>query len=136
MKGAMKDLLTEADRLEIRDKAPLVFCDRIFNSKILNQIKEHRLLLLRYDIQHDFLFSKNAHFIILTFVWPRHMGVDNHLFFYSFCGNNIRAQKNLLKGIEILIGMPEHSAVLIPKVAHILKALYDAGKFLDDSHEV
>jgi len=89
LKGAMKDLLSEADRLEIRDKAPLVFCDRIFNSKILNQIKEHRVLLL------------------------------------SFCGNNIKAQKNLLKGIEILIGMPEHSAVLIPKVAHILKALYD-----------
>jgi len=89
LKAAVKDLQSEADRLEIRDKAPLVFCDRIFNSKILNQIKEHRLLLL------------------------------------SFCGNNPRAQKNLLKGIEILIGMPEHSAVLIPKVAHILKALYD-----------
>jgi len=90
LKGAVKELQTEADRLEIRDKAPLVFCDRIFNAKILNQIKEHRLLLL------------------------------------SFCGNNTRAQKSLLKGIEILIGMPEHSAVLIPKVAHILKALYDS----------
>lgn len=89
-KGAVKDLLSEADRLEIRDKAPLVFCDRIFNAKILNQIKEHRLLLL------------------------------------SFCGNNTKAQKNLLKGLEILIGMPEHSSVLIPKVAHILKALYDS----------
>lgn len=90
LKGAVKELLSEADRLEIRDKAPLVFCDRIFNAKILNQIKEHRLLLL------------------------------------SFCGNNTKAQKNLLKGIEILIGMPEHSSVLIPKVAHILKALYDS----------
>jgi len=90
LKSAMKDLLSEADRLEIRDKAPLVFCDRIFNAKILSQIKEHRLLLL------------------------------------SFCGNNTRAQKSLLKGIEILIGMPEHGAVLIPKVAHILKALYDS----------
>ena len=48
MKGAMKDLVSEAERLEIKDKAPLVFCERIFNSKILNQIKEHRLLLLRY----------------------------------------------------------------------------------------
>jgi len=90
LKTGMKDLLSEADRLEIREKAPLVFCDRIFNGKVLAQIKEHRLLLL------------------------------------SFCGNNIRAQKNLLKGLEILIGMPEHRSALIPKVAHILKALYDS----------
>ena len=56
LKGAMKDLLSEADRLEIRDKAPLVFCDRIFNSKILNQIKEHRVLLLRYQNLYLTLF--------------------------------------------------------------------------------
>ena len=54
--------------------------------------------------------------------------LSTSLFALSFCGNNTRAQKSLLKGIEILIGMPEHGAVLIPKVAHILKALYDSGK--------
>jgi len=92
-----KELLSEAERLEIREKAPLVFCDRIFNQKVLNQIKDNKLLLLR------------------------------------FCGNNPRAQKNLLKGLEILIGMPEHNAALLPKVAHILKALYEADIVEEES---
>lgn len=90
MKTLHKDLAGEADRLEIRDKAPLVFCERLFSGKLLNELKQYRVLLL------------------------------------TFCVSNPRAQKNLLKGIEILIGLTEHRATLMPKVAHVLKSLYDS----------
>ena len=43
--------------------------------------------------------------------------------FLRFCINDKRAQKYLLGGIEQLI--QTHKDVLLPKTAHIMKALYD-----------
>nr|CAG4642498.1 EOG090X05QT [Evadne anonyx] len=50
-KSSEKDIVTEADRLDVKDKAPLILCELIFNGQILNQIKTHRALLLRFT--HD-----------------------------------------------------------------------------------
>jgi len=45
--SADKDILAEADRLEIKDKATLVLVEILLDSKILQQIKQYRRLFLR-----------------------------------------------------------------------------------------
>lgn len=47
-----KEIVAEAERLDIRDKAILVLCEVLFNENILQQIKNHRLLLLRFCAEH------------------------------------------------------------------------------------
>jgi len=46
--GVDKDIATEADRLDVKDKGPLILCELIFNGQILNQIKAHCGLLSRF----------------------------------------------------------------------------------------
>ncbi|XP_076318944.1 eukaryotic translation initiation factor 5-like [Tachypleus tridentatus] len=46
--NANKDIMTEAERLDIKDKAPLVFCELLFDENIIQQIKMHRILFLRF----------------------------------------------------------------------------------------
>lgn len=86
--GADHEILTEAERLEVKDKAALVLVELLMTEKIVSQIKQHRKLLLR------------------------------------FCHNNQKAQKYLIGGVEQLVGNI-HKDVLLPKVPHILKELYD-----------
>lgn len=43
-----KELLAEAERLEVKTKAPLVLAELLFDIKILTEIKKHRVLLLRF----------------------------------------------------------------------------------------
>lgn len=86
--GGDKEVVAEAERLEIKDKAPLILVEALFDVKVLTQLKQHRNLLLR------------------------------------FCHENTKAQKYLLGGIEQLVGNV-HKEELLPKVPHILKALYD-----------
>ncbi|XP_046382763.1 eukaryotic translation initiation factor 5 [Ischnura elegans] len=43
-----RELLAEAERLEIRSKAPLVLAELLFDQQINTQVKKHRLLLLRF----------------------------------------------------------------------------------------
>jgi translation initiation factor 5 len=46
------------------------------------------------------------------------------LVFLRACHDNAKAQKYLLGGVELVISL--HKDVLLPRVSHILKALYDA----------
>ncbi|XP_054263361.1 eukaryotic translation initiation factor 5 [Macrosteles quadrilineatus] len=46
-----KELVAEAERLEIKAKAPLVLAELLFTDKILMEIKKNRVLLLRFT--HD-----------------------------------------------------------------------------------
>jgi len=46
--AAQKDIVAEAERLEIRDKAVIALCELLFDDKMLNQIKQHRTLFLRF----------------------------------------------------------------------------------------
>merc|ERR1712012_1261119 len=83
-----KEILSEAERLEVENKAPIILGELLFsNAKILAQIKAHKRLFLR------------------------------------FTNKNQKAQKYLMGGIEKTI--ETHKDVLLPKVAHILKAFYD-----------
>lgn len=43
-----KEVVGEAERLEVRDKAPLVLCELLFNESILGQVASQRPLLLRF----------------------------------------------------------------------------------------
>ncbi|CAG9761972.1 unnamed protein product [Ceutorhynchus assimilis] len=45
-----KDLLGEAERLEIKTKAPLVLMELLFDQNALQQAKKYRLLLLRFTL--------------------------------------------------------------------------------------
>uniref|UniRef100_A0A1E1XAA5 Eukaryotic translation initiation factor 5 n=1 Tax=Amblyomma aureolatum TaxID=187763 RepID=A0A1E1XAA5_9ACAR len=43
-----KEVVGEAERLEVRDKAPLVLCELLFDENILSQVGAQRALLLRF----------------------------------------------------------------------------------------
>ena len=45
-----KEIVLEAERLEIRDKAPLVLAELLFDTNIITQIKQHRNLFCRVRI--------------------------------------------------------------------------------------
>lgn len=49
--NVQKEILNEAERLEIKTKAPLILAELLFDQNILTQVKKHRLLLLRFT--HD-----------------------------------------------------------------------------------
>lgn len=53
MENAAKEILGEAERLDIKDKAPLVLCELLFDENILSQIKTHRLLFLRFTNENQ-----------------------------------------------------------------------------------
>ena len=42
-----KDVVTEAERLDVKDKAPLVLAELLFDENIMQQIKRSRTLFLR-----------------------------------------------------------------------------------------
>jgi len=50
--AAQKDIVGEAERLDIRDKAVVVLCELLFDDKMVQQIKTHRLLFLRFTAQN------------------------------------------------------------------------------------
>lgn len=50
--GVDKDIVTEAERLDVKDKAPLILCELIFDSNILTQVYS-------YLVSTSFYFSIN-----------------------------------------------------------------------------
>lgn len=83
-----KEIVAEAERLDVKDRAVLVLAELLFNENILTQIQKYRVLFLR------------------------------------FLANNQKAQKHFMGAFELLIGQ-QYPKLLMPKVAHILKSLYD-----------
>lgn len=45
---AQKELLNEAERLEIKTKAPLILAELLYDQNVLSQAKKHRMLMLRF----------------------------------------------------------------------------------------
>merc|ERR1711936_926391 len=43
-----KEIMVEAERLEVTNKAPMLMCELIFDGKILTQIKTYKRLMLRF----------------------------------------------------------------------------------------
>jgi len=46
--NVQKELLKEAERLDFKDKATLILCELLFTENMLDEIKTHRILLLRF----------------------------------------------------------------------------------------
>lgn len=46
--GTQKELVSEAERLEVKQKAPLLLAELLFDQNISIQVKKHRLLILRF----------------------------------------------------------------------------------------
>uniref|UniRef100_A0AC35U2A1 Eukaryotic translation initiation factor 5 n=1 Tax=Rhabditophanes sp. KR3021 TaxID=114890 RepID=A0AC35U2A1_9BILA len=82
-----KLIADEADRLELKVKAPLLLAEVLFDTNILKQLGEYKVLL------------------------------------QTLCVREKKAQRYLLGGIEQVIF--HFKDVLLPKSAHIIKALYD-----------
>ncbi|XP_067680863.1 eukaryotic translation initiation factor 5-like [Haliotis asinina] len=89
LKSTLKEVVSEAERLEVKDKATLILVELLLGAKIMTQLKEYEKVFL------------------------------------VFCHGNQKAQKYLLGGLEQLVGNV-HKETLLPKMPHILKALYDA----------
>jgi len=53
--AVQKEIVTEADRLEIRNKAPIVLCELLFDEKMLKdkQITKHKNLFLRFTFENQ-----------------------------------------------------------------------------------
>lgn len=104
--GVDKEIVSEAERLDIKDKAPLILCELIFDSNILTQVN--------YKFNHRSAFSNNNFLYQLK---------TYKTLLRRFTEGNPKAQKALLGGIECVIQL--NQSVLLPKVLHILKCLYD-----------
>nr|CAG4647884.1 EOG090X05QT [Moina brachiata]SVE92994.1 EOG090X05QT [Moina brachiata] len=50
--GVDKEIVGEAERLDVKDKAPLILCEVLFDTNILTQLKSYRILLLRFTSQN------------------------------------------------------------------------------------
>ena len=48
-----QEIMAEAERLEVKDKAALILVELLMNEKILAQIKQYRKLLLRVRVLHQ-----------------------------------------------------------------------------------
>lgn len=51
--GDEKAIHTEAERLEIVNKAPIVLCELLFDEKVLTQVKTHKRLFLRFTSENQ-----------------------------------------------------------------------------------
>jgi len=51
--NAIKEIFAESERLEIKDKVPLVLVELLLNEKIVQQLKEYRNLFLQFCIQNQ-----------------------------------------------------------------------------------
>lgn len=48
-----KEIVSEADRLDVRDKAPLVLVELLFDANMLLQIKQYKSLLRRFTDNNE-----------------------------------------------------------------------------------
>lgn len=48
LEGSDKEVLSEAERLEVASKAPIVLCELLLDSGAVSQVRRHKRLLLRF----------------------------------------------------------------------------------------
>lgn len=51
--GSVREIVSEAERLEIQDKATMVLVELLLNNKILLQLKQHKVLFLKFCYEND-----------------------------------------------------------------------------------
>ncbi|XP_013397528.1 eukaryotic translation initiation factor 5 [Lingula anatina] len=50
--GSDKEILAEAEKLEVKDKAPLILCEVLLSENIVKELKDYRLIFLRITNQN------------------------------------------------------------------------------------
>lgn len=67
--NADKEVLMEAERLEVVNKAPIVLCELLFDEGIIAQIKKHKKLFLRFchgnTKAQKYLLGKRLHHLFI-----------------------------------------------------------------------
>jgi translation initiation factor 5 len=53
LEGGAKEVLAEAERLEVTNKAPIVLCELLFTEAMVQQIKKHKKLFLRFTHENQ-----------------------------------------------------------------------------------
>lgn len=101
-----KEIVTEAERLDIKDKAVIVLCELLFNDpqKIFTTIKNNRLFFARVRV------SLVNWIVYLCFP-------------LQFTADNTKAQKYFIRGLEQTI--KKFPTELVSRVAMLLKLCYD-----------
>ncbi len=103
-----KEILTEAERLEIVNKAPIVLCELLFDEAMVSQVNTIRNELVQQILR----------------VLPYISQIKSYKeVFLRFTHDNHKAQKYLMGGFEKSI--EAHKTALINKVPIILKTFYD-----------
>lgn len=107
--SVQKEIVSEAERLDVKDKAVIVLCELLFKDplKVQNVIKANRNLFLR----------------VCSLLWCVVNIYPNIASFLQFTAENTKAQKYLIRGFELTI--KEFPNELLPRVAPILKIFYD-----------
>jgi hypothetical protein len=66
----VKEILREAERLEVKEKVPLVLAELLLTDKLLAQIKEHRIIFLGVSVTILTFYSVTGCFRHLSFHDP------------------------------------------------------------------
>ena len=64
----VKEILHEAERLEVKDKVPLILVELLLNENILAQVKEYRIVFLSVGVEQWLLSS--ASLIVVNVSYP------------------------------------------------------------------
>ena len=80
-----KEILGEAERLEVKNKAPIVLCELLFDEKMFKekQISKHKNLFLR--CKHHFFGSQTLHNSICSCVIKEYSDVSITNFYVIMC---------------------------------------------------
>jgi hypothetical protein len=73
----IKDLVTEAERLEIMEQAPFIVAQCVFTENILKEIDEYKPLLTKVDHHHHLLLS----IILFPFSYVRKMQKVKNIYY-------------------------------------------------------
>lgn len=52
MKGCDKEFLVEAERLDVKDKGPLILAELLLDEQVLTQLKQHQYHFLRVSSRY------------------------------------------------------------------------------------
>ena len=131
-----KELYSEAERLDIVDKAPYVLTEVLLSENILKDLAACRVIFLRVSIE---IYATRLFNSICVGIKGQIVQEFNQAFNYiqmllkinifytrplQFCRKNHKSQKNFLCALELLI-CQRFPDTLLPKTAHILMALYE-----------
>lgn len=89
--GGDKEVVAEAERLEIKDKAPLILVEVLLGVKVVQQLKQYRNLLLRVSLFLEWVsaLSRKSRILQAKGVFDS-TGINNECFPFSFAMKTLK----------------------------------------------